>query len=803
MRRVALLIGNDRFSPGSGLHDLRYPSRDVSELAPVLRDPSIGAYDRVELCVNGTKDEVLGKLASLLDEERGATALFYYSGHGKVSDSGRLFLATKDTRERLLSATAVAFSHVLEVKDDYGCSRFCAILDCCYAGLGSTDVKGSDADRIRSFVEGSGVYFLGATSASSVAKEDRELGHGILTAGMLEGFRTGLADVDHDGRITGSDLFAWCREYSANQGRQRPVQVSRLKSDEIAIAYSVQFLDPRVAVLVRERVFECLEEKCLPAELLRRLRTPLFTRDRLPLPLENTFEADFVRYAQGSLSIDKLIDRHTPPSPAPSYPSRTHPPREQAVPRGHEERSADAAPHAAEKRASSTGKIRSGSSESAEPEKTSKWSVIIALLFIGSIASCIALISQRKSSETAFPTATSDSRVTPPVAREQASHVEQTIPLAPAPPAEQGVAGSSASNELAQSERFHHPGNVILPDNLPEAIISPEVTRSSQSMLPEVVGRVGAREQIKRKILPYPGDLFRLPNERYALLCGWRTDTNKHNVTVVNLLDQVPVRDLVPVPTRCHSLQFLPNVGKLFVQGGAEDSMLWRIDTANGNVLTVPIFISDFSASFDGMTVAFRCALKSYHVKCQEKGGLIDMRSMRVYRRIDFDVVRFEKNGERYAYSISNILQIGHRMRGDIGPSIQFPGKIRVIQFSPDGQYLLVVDDASEQKRSRVSTWHIDTRKQISEVKVPNTTLRPISLPDFTDDSRYVTFADWTTDLKVYRFPSMKLFATLRAKSVTSSRGDEDWYERPIFADSGGWVFTNDNYWLFGWKLSR
>jgi uncharacterized caspase-like protein len=94
----------------------------------------------------------------MLDEERGAICLFYYSGHGKISDSGRLFLAASDTRERLLPATGVPFASILEMKEDFGCSRFCAILDCCYAGLGSANIKGTTDEQLKAFAEGQGCF---------------------------------------------------------------------------------------------------------------------------------------------------------------------------------------------------------------------------------------------------------------------------------------------------------------------------------------------------------------------------------------------------------------------------------------------------------------------------------------------------------------------------------------------------------------------------------------------------------------------------------------------------------------------
>jgi len=95
MRRVALLVGNSTFAPDSTISDLRFPPADVSAMSSLLGDPEIGRYDRVISLIEKRSDEILIALNQMLDEERGASILFYYSGHGKPSDDGRLYLAAQ------------------------------------------------------------------------------------------------------------------------------------------------------------------------------------------------------------------------------------------------------------------------------------------------------------------------------------------------------------------------------------------------------------------------------------------------------------------------------------------------------------------------------------------------------------------------------------------------------------------------------------------------------------------------------------------------------------------------------------
>jgi hypothetical protein len=317
MRRVALLVGNSKFAEGSGIACLRFPSADVEAMASVLSHPEIGRFDRVESLVEGSRNEILTSLNTILDEERGAICLFYYSGHGKISDSGRLFLAASDTRERLLPATGVPFASILEMKDDFGCGRFCAVLDCCYAGLGSAIVKGGSADeRLKAFAEGKGVFFLGAANATAVAREDEKLAHGVLTAAIIDGLKSGLADVDNDGRVTGPDLFSWCRDFANKHGSQRPIQVNRVEDDDLVIAFSPRRLTPAVIAEVREKLNVLWEHQLLPPDDLDSLREYFLNRASVSIPPPASLPANFLAYVERKIGWDEFWQSRTDTPPA-------------------------------------------------------------------------------------------------------------------------------------------------------------------------------------------------------------------------------------------------------------------------------------------------------------------------------------------------------------------------------------------------------------------------------------------------------------------------------------------------------
>jgi hypothetical protein len=309
MRRVALLVANSEFGPASGIANLRFPQADARKLAEVLGNPDIGKFDRIETIIERTRDEIVTSVAQTLDEERGAMILFYYSGHGKVSDSGRLYLAAKNTTEKHLPANGVGFDAIIDMKDHFGCSRFCVVLDCCFAGLASDLVKGSKDDQLKSFAEGKGIFFLGAANSTTAAREDEALGHGVLTAGIIEGLSTGRADKRNAGRITGSDLFAWCCDFAVAHKAGRPVQNIKVDGDELVIAFSSQRISDETAQRLNSTLTLCWEKRMLPLSELDILQRYFLREESAVVPKTGTLERDFMEFAQGRIGFDELLER--------------------------------------------------------------------------------------------------------------------------------------------------------------------------------------------------------------------------------------------------------------------------------------------------------------------------------------------------------------------------------------------------------------------------------------------------------------------------------------------------------------
>jgi len=209
-RRLALIVGGSDYQDPT-LQKLRAPGRDASDLAEVLRDPAIGAFD-VGILINMPSDRLLRGIAQFCHQaDPGDLVLVYLSCHGVLDDRGRLYYATINTERALLSATAVAANWLNDQLDDCRARQQILLLDCCHSGAFAKGSKGDDALALRDRFSGRGRVVLTASRATEYSFEGATVvGEGVrsmFTHAVVNGLRTGQADRDKDGLVTVEDLY--------------------------------------------------------------------------------------------------------------------------------------------------------------------------------------------------------------------------------------------------------------------------------------------------------------------------------------------------------------------------------------------------------------------------------------------------------------------------------------------------------------------------------------------------------------------------------------------------------------------
>jgi len=205
--KYALIIGNNKYDDPK-LAQLKTPAADSQALAKIMEDQTIGSFDEVTPLINQTETQVRRAISSFLTNKKpDDLVLLYFSGHGVLDDRGRLYLALKDTQVNLLKATSIPSSFVADEMDSCRSKRQILILDCCHSGAFARGTKGEQKAITETTFEGSGFgrVVLTASDSTQYALEGdqviKQSELSLFTHFLLEGLKTGEADVNNDGLI--------------------------------------------------------------------------------------------------------------------------------------------------------------------------------------------------------------------------------------------------------------------------------------------------------------------------------------------------------------------------------------------------------------------------------------------------------------------------------------------------------------------------------------------------------------------------------------------------------------------------
>ena len=209
MARVALLIGTGEY--GQSFKSLPAAPKDVEAISDVLRDSEMGGFDQVTTLVNKPYTDVAETVETWFRErQRDDLALLYISGHGVKDAQSDLYFAVSNTRkqkEELVRSTAIAASFVRDCIRESRAKRQIVILDCCFSGaFGDLLTKDDDSINLEGLLGAEGRVVLTSSSSIQYSFEQREGDLSIYTRYLVEGIRTGAADMDEDGAISVQEL---------------------------------------------------------------------------------------------------------------------------------------------------------------------------------------------------------------------------------------------------------------------------------------------------------------------------------------------------------------------------------------------------------------------------------------------------------------------------------------------------------------------------------------------------------------------------------------------------------------------
>jgi outer membrane protein assembly factor BamB len=227
--RRALLVATGSYED-SRWNPLEAPLFDAEALAAVLGDPGIGGYDVATVLDQPAHMIQRAVHRFLTDARLDDELLVYFSCHGMKDYDEQLYFAGSDTaKEReLLESEAVPAHFVGRQLNRCRARRKVLLLDCCFSGAFRPDVKGEDptVDFGIPFA-GTGTVVISATDETQLAFEMTEAGTdarlSVFTASIVEGLRTGRADLDGDGCVSAEDLYKYVSaEMSTRDTGQTP-----------------------------------------------------------------------------------------------------------------------------------------------------------------------------------------------------------------------------------------------------------------------------------------------------------------------------------------------------------------------------------------------------------------------------------------------------------------------------------------------------------------------------------------------------------------------------------------------------
>jgi uncharacterized caspase-like protein len=238
------------------LNRFAFPANDVAELNTLLQTDDF-KFDQIITLIDQPKHIIEEKLDIILSKSSFSDfMMIYFSGHGKLNARGDLFLSCRNTKESSLNSTGFKYRHLMEMLEAHSAESVAILLDCCYAGRALSGFRGSVSEHINAQVDsGRGIFILGASGATQTAEEREQDGHGIFTRQIIEGLRTGAADVDGDGQISLNDLAIYVRvEFKRKNVPQLPVVGNYEKSGRLILGSNLRVKHEKTVELIRIKV---------------------------------------------------------------------------------------------------------------------------------------------------------------------------------------------------------------------------------------------------------------------------------------------------------------------------------------------------------------------------------------------------------------------------------------------------------------------------------------------------------------------------------------------------------------------
>lgn len=232
LNRWAILIGVDQYDDPA-VSRLATPSADAQRLFETLTRRYGVSPEQAQLLTN--EQTLLVRLQQVIPILLGratpeSEVLVYFAGHAYRGDDGRIFLAPKDFQFTKLAETTLSLQWLADQFEQCPAKTKVLLLDCCQTGSGRDLEREPSTTEMLRTVKGPPGFapFRTVTALAScqpgqrgVAMPERDDGkrNGLFAASLAECY-AGRADVNHDGQIEPTELFAVLKKVMADAGER-------------------------------------------------------------------------------------------------------------------------------------------------------------------------------------------------------------------------------------------------------------------------------------------------------------------------------------------------------------------------------------------------------------------------------------------------------------------------------------------------------------------------------------------------------------------------------------------------------
>lgn len=210
----ALVIGIDEYDVMS---PLRYAVADAQAMAALFEQQGFQVttfYNR-----KATRRGILKELGDNLPARTGENdrVVIYFAGHGETTKAkgGREmgYLMPSNARGDSLADSAISMGLIRDLADALPAKQVLFLIDVCYGGIAGVRFRSTTQDmtedNIKQIIRERGRQLITAGSGDQLALEGPEWEHSVFTYYLLQGLGKGLADLNDDGVIPASELFAY------------------------------------------------------------------------------------------------------------------------------------------------------------------------------------------------------------------------------------------------------------------------------------------------------------------------------------------------------------------------------------------------------------------------------------------------------------------------------------------------------------------------------------------------------------------------------------------------------------------